>query len=274
MSMHNLLADPFRGDVTRVSGTCALLAFDFDGTLAPIVASPDNAAMEESTRVRLTELAECRSVAIITGRSLADIQPRLAGVRAAAIVGNHGIEPSPQMAGARETVESWMPILTNDLGDMAGVQIENKGHSLALHYRHATSSATARAAIDDSVRRLGPGVRRVEGIEVVNLVPVGAPHKGDALQRLRRELRSAAVFYIGDEETDEDAFATLDDGVSIAVRVGITERSKARYFIPDQADIDAVLDLLLMSVRQHDRRDVASDAPPDVQARPRAPAPP
>ncbi len=269
MSMHNLLADPFRGDVWRVSGPRALLAFDFDGTLAPIVACPEDAAMRESTRMRLTELAECRSLAIITGRSLADIQPRLAGVRAAAIIGNHGIEPSPRMADARETVASWLPVLTKDVGELAGVRIENKGHSLALHYRHATSATDARAAIDDSVRGLGPGVRRVEGLEVVNLMPVGAPHKGNALQRLREELMSTAVFYIGDEETDEDAFGTLDDGVSIAVRVGITEHSRARYFVPDQADIDAVLDLLLMSVRQRDRCDV----PSEMQARPREPTP-
>lgn len=254
MRMHNILAEPYRSRVGRVAGPLTLLAFDFDGTLAPIVASPEHAAMRETTRMRLAELAECRPVAIISGRSIADIQPRLAGVRAAAIVGNHGIEPSPQMTAARATVARWLPILTGDLGDLAGVVIEDKGQSLALHYRHAPSGPDAHAAIQASMQKLGDGVRCVEGLEVVNLVPVGAPNKGDALQRLRREMAAATVFYVGDEETDEDAFATLDNDTSIGVRIGPTEHSRARYFVPGQGDIEALLDLLLASVRAHDRR--------------------
>lgn len=252
--MHDILTEPYRSRLGRVAGPLALLAFDFDGTLAPIVAQPERAAMRESTRVRLAELARVRTVAIISGRALADIQPRLAGVRAAAIVGNHGIEPSPQMTAARAMVARWLPLLTRDVGGLPGVVIENKGQSIAVHYRHAEPGDDALAAIRASVACLGPGVRCVEGIEVLNLIPVGAPNKGDALQRLRRESGAATVLFVGDEETDEDAFATLDNDASIGIRVGMTEDSRARYFVPSQDDIEALLDLLLASVREHDRR--------------------
>ncbi len=258
MRMHDILTDPYSSRLGRVAGPLTLLAFDFDGTLAPIVAQPERAAMRESTRVRLAELAALRTVAIISGRALADIQPRLAGVPAAAIVGNHGIEPSPQMATARATVARWLPLLTRDVGSLAGVVIENKGQSVAVHYRHADSGDDALSAIRASVACLGPGVRCVEGIEVLNLVPVGAPNKGDALQRLRRETGAATVLFVGDEETDEDAFATLDNDTSIGIRVGMTEDSRARYFVPSQDDIEALLDLLLVAVREHDRRSAVS----------------
>ncbi len=254
MRMHDILADPYRSRLGRVAGPLTLLAFDFDGTLAPIVAKPEHATMRESTRVRLAELASLRPVAIITGRALADIQPRLDGVAAAAIVGNHGGEPSPQMDAARLTVARWLPVLTRDVGALDGVVIEDKGQSIAVHYRHAESGVDALAAIRASVEHLGPGVRSVEGIEVLNLVPLGAPNKGDALQRLRRELGAATVLYVGDEETDEDAFATLDHDTSIGIRVGMTEHSRARYFVPGQDEIEALLDLLLVSVKEHDRR--------------------
>lgn len=254
MTMHDILTDPYSSRVGRVTGPLTLLAFDFDGTLAPIVAQPERAAMRESTRVRLAELAELRPVAIISGRALADIEPRLAGVPAASIIGNHGIEPSPQMAAARAMVARWLPLLARDVGALAGVVIENKGQSLAIHYRHAESGDDALSAIRASVACLGPGVRCVEGIEVLNLVPVGAPNKGDALQRLRRELGAATVLYVGDEDTDEDAFATLDNETSIGIRIGVTEQSRARYFVPGQDHMEALLDLLLASVREHDRR--------------------
>ena len=261
MTRQNLLTEPHRWDVTRVAAPGALLAFDFDGTLAPIVASPPDAAMRETTRVRLTELARRRQVAIITGRALADIEPRLRGVPTSAIVGNHGSEPSPYMAAARESVAAWLPVLHAAVGHLSGLVIENKGASLAVHYRHASSPEAARAAIAAAVRRLGDGVRHMEGIEVVNLVPVGAPTKGDALARLRAECGASAVFYIGDEETDEDAFAVLDDDTSLAVRVGASDTSRARYFVPSQSDVDALLDLLLAATEAYDT------VPPDPVGR-------
>lgn len=263
MTRRNLLDEPHRREVMRVAAPEALLAFDFDGTLAPIVASPPDAAMRETTAGRLATLARRRRVAIITGRALADIEPRLRGVPTAAIVGNHGGEPSPQMDAARAAVATWLPVLHAAVGHLSGVVIENKGQSVAVHYRHADSPDAVRVAIDDAVARLGDGVRRMEGIEVVNLVPADAPTKGDAVARLCAESGATAVFYIGDEDTDEDAFAVLDDAASLTVRVGYSAPSRARYFVPSQADVDALLDLLLESIAAHDAR-TGAFAPPSA----------
>ncbi|MCC6774581.1 MAG: hypothetical protein IT360_25620 [Gemmatimonadaceae bacterium] len=109
-----------------------------------------------------------------------------------------------------------------------------------------------------AMRRLGDGVRHMEGIEVVNLVPAGAPTKGDALARLRAECGASAVFHIGDEETDEDAFTVLDDDALLAVRVEYSDTSRARYFVPTQSDVEGLLDLVLVATTAFDIR------PPDV----------
>lgn len=249
---HNLLAPRYRTYVQRVSAPTALLAFDFDGTLAPIVDTPGAAAMRPATRQLLRAIAQRRRVAIITGRALADIRPRLRGVPIAALIGNHGIEPSPEMALARDAVATWVPVLRADVGHLEGVFIENKGQSLAVHYRHAASASEARSAIAESVRSLGRGVRVVEGLEVVNLVPDDAPTKGDALLRLCRQFEAEAVLYIGDEETDEDAFAALDDAVSLGVRVGRSDWSRAPYYVNSQLEVDTVLELVLASVKRYD----------------------
>jgi trehalose 6-phosphate phosphatase len=215
--------------------------------------------MRPATGERLRRLAERRRVAIITGRAVADITPRLDGIPLAALVGNHGLEPSEAMRGARETVARWVPELRARIGGMAGVVLEDKGGSLALHYRQAAAPREAQAAIVAAVGALGAGVRLMEGLAVVNVIPAGAPTKGDALLRLCREFEAQAVLYVGDEETDEDAFAVLDDAVSLGVRVGRSDRSRAPYYVQGQGEVDVLLDVLLAEVERHD---AASRQPP------------
>src|SRR5687768_14195664 len=70
----------------------ALLVFDFDGTLAPIVRAPEKAAMRALSRRRLIAVAERQPVAVLSGRARADLLPRLAGVPLRHIVGSHGAE--------------------------------------------------------------------------------------------------------------------------------------------------------------------------------------
>src|SRR6186713_659242 len=84
-----------------------LLAFDFDGTLAPIVARPDEARVPESVSLGLAELARDLPVAIITGRSVADVRPRL-GFAPHYVIGNHGAEDpvEPQSARASPALDA------------------------------------------------------------------------------------------------------------------------------------------------------------------------
>lgn len=247
--MRNLLTRGNLAHVARMVGDDGILAFDFDGTLAPIVDVPSAAAMRDATRELLAMIGALRPVVIITGRSVADVTPRLRGVPTAAIVGNHGVEPSTDMAAARRTVAAWRELLDAAVGRLPGVVVEDKTYSVAVHYRHAPSPVAVRDALADACRRLGDSVRVVEGIALLNLIPAGAPTKGDAVRRIQADLAARVALYAGDEVTDEDAFAVLDDARSAGVRIGRAPRSSARFYLPRQDDVDIMLRYLLAALR-------------------------
>jgi len=120
--------------------------------------------------------------------------------------------------------------------------VEDKGLSLAVHYRQSPQKSEAHRRILAATRKLKE-VRVLGGKQVVNLVVAGAPDKGDALVAERDRLGCNWVLYMGDDATDEDAFAM--DGNIIPVRVGQKQRSHARYYLRTQAQIDKLLELLV-----------------------------
>ncbi|MBC7843450.1 MAG: hypothetical protein H7099_14105, partial [Gemmatimonadaceae bacterium] len=89
-------------------------------------------------------------------------------------------------------------------------------------------------------------VRVVHGIGIVNLVPEGAPDKGDALAQLVKAHGLPGALFIGDELTDEPAFRRAGEGNGLGVRVGRWSGTAATYHVPTQLDIDAVLTELLI----------------------------
>ena len=159
-----------------------LVALDFDGTLSPIVDDPAWAAMHPSTRQLLERVASLFPCVIISGRAQRDVKARLRGLQVDAIVGNHGLEPSADSERCRKVVGRWMPTVEARLSHLPGVVIEQKTFSLAIQYRKSRYKKQAKAAIAACAQELD-GVRVIGGIQVVNLVPLGAPHKGLALER-------------------------------------------------------------------------------------------
>lgn len=255
--MKYLLANGADAVLARYSWSNVLLAFDFDGTLAPIVDHPDDARMRDGTRARLAIVAQRYPCVVISGRAHADVSARLAGIALAAVVGNHGLEPTAGMERYARVVASWLPMLRERLSTMKGVEIEDKGYSIAIHYRRSRQKRVATAAIWAAVARLHGTPRVIGGKQVVNLVPVGAPHKGMAVERLRSELGADTALYVGDDITDEDVFALDQPGRLLSVRIGRTGQTKAPYYLHDQADIDRLLDRLI-ALREHEtsvRRD-------------------
>ena len=113
-----------------------------------------------------------------------------------------------------------------------------------MHYRHAPDKARVKAAIADAVRGLR-NVRAVGGEQAVNLLVRDSTNKGVALQRARRVLACDTAVYVGDDETDEDAFGSAASDQLLGNRVGAARASKARYFLPSQRDIDRLLRALL-----------------------------
>jgi trehalose 6-phosphate phosphatase len=220
-----------------------VLSFDFDGTLAPIVAEPHQARMRPQTELLLSQLARLYPVTVISGRARADVLARVKGAGVLDVVGNHGAESKHRSDRFRRRVERWMPLLQAQLSAIEGVRIENKRFSVAIHYRGAAKVERARSKILKVVAAL-EGARVIGGKRVVNLLPRGAPDKGVALERQRRRFNCAAAIYVGDDENDEDAFA-LDRAHLLGIRVERKRGTRAHYFLRDQSELDVLLAMLV-----------------------------
>jgi trehalose 6-phosphate phosphatase len=232
-----------------------LLAFDFDGTLAPIVASRHHARLSPTTVRLLLAVASRWPCAVISGRSRADVDSRLGGARLLAVVGNHGAEAQPPLPGAarwRRRVRAWRRRLEAELGGVRGIDVEDKGLSLAVHVRGVAARPAAERAL------LGlPGARIVGGKRVLNAVVREAPDKGEALARLVGRGGYERVLFVGDDDTDEDVFRRPAGVPLVGVAVGRLRRTEAAYYLRRQGDVAR-----LLSVLERLRRDGPGLDPP------------
>lgn len=243
--MIHLLGAQGRELLAQLASTRVLLAFDFDGTLAPIVPDRESARMRVRTAELLGELVRRYPVAAISGRAKSDVLRRLGGARLRHVVGNHGLEPGGDVRASARIMRRCLPLLTAGLAGVAGVEVEDKRYSLAVHYRHARSKTAARARIAATIAGLPDPMRVIAGKLVVNLVPASAPNKGDALLALREKERADVALYVGDDVTDEDVFVLDEPGVVVSARVGRSTRSAAPYFLRDQREMDLLLAALV-----------------------------
>ncbi len=226
--------------------TQTLYAFDFDGTLAPIVSSPDAAKASDQTELLLTELAALVPVAIVSGRSIADLKKRIK-TPIKNLIGNHGLEGlgarKESIEFAKNACKQWNDQLLKhgaQFSDDPGIEIENKTYSLALHYRRSRNKKNSRTSLFNCIQTLNPSPRVILGKCVMNLIPPGGPHKGVALLEMMMALNLKCAFYIGDDDTDEDVFS-LPDSRIISVRVGQKRTSQAQFFLKRQADMNRLL---------------------------------
>ncbi len=239
--MRNILSRACLPVLGHLAASRTLCAFDFDGTLAPIAERPDQALLRHRTRELLGNLAAAYPCVVLSGRRRADLLGILPGIGLAAIVGNHGAEPSNYDEADHDMIE-WKAILEREIGSMPGVWIEDKGLSLTVHYRQALRGAAARAKILAAAKHLR-NVHAFAGKMVVNLVREGSRQKGQALAAERDRLQCTTVLFVGDDTNDEDAFALGGD--IVPVRVGQMKRSNARYYLRVQKDIDQLLEALV-----------------------------
>jgi trehalose 6-phosphate phosphatase len=221
-----------------------LVAFDYDGTLAPIAPTPEEAVMRDDTRRLLVRVADRYPCVVISGRALDDLTRRLDGIPLWYVFGNHGLESSAD--SAPPVASAWLPALRERLPRAPGLVIEDKGYTLTLHYRDVADKPAVIAAIHDAARGL-PGARTIAGIEAISLLPQDGRHKGLALQEARRQFACDTALYVGDDETDEDAFQSADRNHLLSVRIGRSHRTTARYRLDRQGDIDAFLHALVVA---------------------------
>ena len=242
--MKDLLAATQRGIIEPFAWSRTLLAFDFDGTLAPIVDRPADAFMQPRTRALLKKAATLYPCVVISGRSLPDVKARVDGIGLLGVVGNHGVEPWRATKKTHRRVREWHPVFERALASEVGVELEDKVYSLAVHYRRSRNKKRVKALVEELASSLDQ-VRVIGGIEVVNIVPADAPHKGMALERERARLKCDTAIYVGDDVTDEDVFALDQPGRLLSIRVGQKLASQADYFIKSQAEIDTLIGRLI-----------------------------
>jgi trehalose-phosphatase len=240
-----------RRAIVQIARTPRLLvACDYDGTLAPIVSNPDEARPLPESVGALRSLAGLHetTTAVISGRALRDlaILSRLPGE--VHLVGSHGSEFDIGFVHALDAqARDLHRRLESELNRLAegvpGVQMEVKPASIAVHVRRAGEEAAKEvlAAIHS-----GPctwqGVTTTDGKQVVELAVVQTD-KGRALDTLRHQVGATAAIFLGDDVTDEKAFARLS-GPDIGVKVGNGE-TLADYRISGPEDVATVLAFIL-----------------------------
>jgi trehalose 6-phosphate phosphatase len=245
-----LLSPEGREAMRAVTGGSMLYAFDFDGTLAKISPDRESVTLTRSTHEWLVELAKRAPCAVISGRALSDLAPRV-NQAVPYLIGNHGLEspltPPVTLLWADGICVGWRRAIKGELAQPLadlGIDVEDKQYSLTLHYRKREEEDRIRPALPALLSRLSPAPRLIIGKQSINLLPPGKGGKGAAALALMRHLRQSAFLFIGDDETDEDVFG-LPEGLALGVRVGLHAESCAKYYIKQQGEIEDVLRFLI-----------------------------
>jgi len=223
-----------------------LVASDFDGTLSPIAPRPNLARIEPIALEAFGALSQMSEtfVAIISGRSRDDLAALADWPAAVRLVGSHGIEldagAAPRLSDdqvrlRKRLVTAFRAIAAAD----PGFVLEEKPAGVALHYR-LVGEDHARAALDaiDAGPARWEGAFQRTGHKVVEFF-VQKGNKGAALAALRKECKSSAVLFIGDDVTDEDGFATLTDA-DVGIKVG-PGGTKATFRVDTPATVAELL---------------------------------
>ncbi len=237
-----------------VAGHIALL-LDFDGTISEIVLRPEDAQVAPQIRPFLEALAVRPdfSVAIVSGRALEDVRAR-AGLQDVIYVGNHGLEieagttrfREPHAESLRRELRSLSLQLKLALAETEGVEIEDKGLTLSVHYRRVPEQLHhwVREVTHGAAARSRSFQSR-EGKMVLEVKPQSNWNKGYAIKWILREILPppSLPIYIGDDVTDEDAFAAIPQGITI--RVGEPGVSRAQFYLPHVAAVSEFLKWLI-----------------------------
>lgn len=246
-----------------------LLGVDFDGTLAPFVTDPVQARAVPGAMEALRSAAALPgvTVAVVSGRDVATLA-QLTEVTAdepIVLVGSHGAESSspaaidasgtPSDAPLDDAAAARLASVTADLEAVARahppVRVEHKAAAVALHTRGVDAAVAARAATAArAAATRHTGVHVLPGKDVVELSVVEAS-KGAALRALARAHGATATAYLGDDVTDERAFAALTpESGDVTIKVGAGE-TVAAHRVPD---IPSVLEVLETFVAARDQR--------------------
>jgi len=230
-------------------GADAVYAFDFDGTLSSIVANYSDAKANDAVNELMIKLCNLVPVAIISGRSVADLK-KIINFSPKFLIGNHGMEgilSKTKMDAIEIKSNELRKIIMDSFSERfmdAGIEIEDKKFSFSVHYRNAKDPWQAEMLIYEGVKLLPKEVGIIKGKYVLNILPSTEINKGFALSEILNIEKKKYSFFIGDDDTDEDVFE-LNDPYSVTVRVGESPSSKAKYFINSQSEIELLLSKII-----------------------------
>ena len=250
------LLDHLGALASRLEGRSVVVCLDYDGTLTPIVDDPGAAWLDPVTRAVLERVVRRYPTLVLSGRDRSDVERRV-GVGGVVYAGSHGFDISglettmtlPEADAARPVLRRVGDELGRRLADVAGVVIERKRFSVATHYRNVDPARVdhVRRVVEDVLRE-SPELRPQPGKMVIDLRPDVAWDKGHALRWMLEALGLATgrelVCYVGDDETDEDAFRCLGRA-DLGVRVGPeVQTTQAEYRVEDTGDVRRWLEWL------------------------------
>ncbi|MCJ2026847.1 trehalose-phosphatase [Methylobacterium sp. J-067] len=226
------------------------LFLDFDGTLVDIAPRPDAVVVEPGLIQNLEALRQRLggALALVSGRPIAQIDGFLTPARFDA-AGLHGVERrrEGEIVGGRPEdhpdLRRQVERLHADSAPLANVLIEDKGASVAVHWRlaNAEDAQRAEALVKEAAGLLSGAYRLQLGKAVGEIVPATAT-KAVAIRTFLEEAPYAGrrAIFLGDDKTDEIAFASVTEDGGVAVRVGDGETAAARR-LPDPAAVRALI---------------------------------
>jgi trehalose-phosphatase len=231
-----------------------ILFLDYDGTLTPIVSRPELALCPSNVKRILEKLRDLPGVhlAIISGRSLEDVRGKV-GVTGIIYAGNHGLEierpgrkPKKMLpsTGTRELKKITRNV-RKALKDIPGILFEEKGPILSVHYRNVPRNfcSQIRHVIEDKLQPWKGRWKMVSGKMVLEIRPNIDFDKGKAVEEILGSFPFEGVLpvYLGDDQTDEDAFRVLKcRGISVFIGPGRFS-SEAEYFLRNPAEVHEFL---------------------------------
>jgi alpha,alpha-trehalose-phosphate synthase [UDP-forming]/trehalose-phosphatase len=224
------------------------LFLDYDGTITPIVDSPDKAILSEHMRNLLVRLQKKIPVAIVSGRSLSDIKKRV-NIENIFYAGNHGAEIwngkklliGQQLSENKKVFSQIISDLKDSLSSVKGILVEDKGITASIHYRMVESSDICKVfdiiwSTADAYRGL---FKITSGKKVFEIRPHGVWNKGDAVSWICQYYgKKILPVYVGDDTTDEDAFSVIK-GKGIGISVG--RSLKSDFFLKSQPEVKKFL---------------------------------
>ena len=195
---------------------------DFDGTLTPLFDDPRDTTLSPTTRDTLGELSKkVDLVAVVSGRDVRTLR-EMVGLESVTYIGNHGLEEW-RTGGERQEYDAQvsdglLEDVEKGVGDIgiSGLSLEDKGMSVAVHYRNAPDPTAACSALSQVLMSLAAarGLDTREGKMVLEIGPGGGVDKGTAVARLAREFELTGGIVLGDDVTDGDAFDALHELMS------------------------------------------------------------